>query len=193
MGSAVASYGGLGIRNPEPPAECPPNARAYSAGSDWLTNETSPGKLWHRAAIPAKAAHDAWYLGQPFLGRPSKLGFGTKSVLDFAKAHSCPPQRHGEIEEHFVTPTGLPFRASPDVLGPLNQHLINTGPRNLGLAQHFDPRLAKETSCSEAKLGASIRGKSQKVYQYRLEPKSLARMKAIVLARKGPRAASILR
>jgi hypothetical protein len=140
----MAYCDGLGMRNPEPPAGCPPNASIYSAASNWLTNETSPGKPWHRAAVSAKTAHHAWYLGQPFLGRPSKLGFRTKGALDLIKIHSCPSERHGEIEEHFVTPTGLPFRASPDVLGPLNQHLINTGPRNLGLAKHFDPRLQRK-------------------------------------------------
>jgi hypothetical protein len=39
------------------------------------------------------------------------------------------------IEEHFVTPTGLPFRGSPNLLGPLNQHLVNTGRRNLAPAR----------------------------------------------------------
>jgi len=92
-------------------------------------------------------------VGQPFLGRPSKLGFRTKGVLDFAKAYACTSEGQGEVEEHFVTPTGLPFRASPDVLGPLNQHLVNTGPRNLGLAQHFDPRLQRKRHVLEPGRG----------------------------------------
>jgi hypothetical protein len=39
VGSPMAPFGGLGVRNPEPPARCPPNASIYAAGSDWLTNE----------------------------------------------------------------------------------------------------------------------------------------------------------
>jgi hypothetical protein len=38
----MAPFGWLGIRDPEPPAEFPPNARAYSAGSGWLTDGLSP-------------------------------------------------------------------------------------------------------------------------------------------------------
>jgi hypothetical protein len=97
------------------------------------------------AKIPSRNTGEdcSWptrYLGQPFLGRPSKLGFRTKGALYLVKVHPCPSQRHGEMEEHFVSSTGLSFRGSPNLLGPLNQHLIDTGPRNLGLAQHLDPR-----------------------------------------------------
>ena len=99
--------------------------------------------LLHRDEVSAKTAHDARYLGQPFLGVSPKLSLRAKAALDLAKVHPCPSQRHGEIEEHFVTPTRVPFRASPDVLSPLDQHLVNTDLRNLGLAQHLDPRLQR--------------------------------------------------
>jgi hypothetical protein len=147
----MAPFGWLGIRNPEPPARCPP-ARIYSAPSNWLTDGLAWSPLWHRAEISAKAAHDTRYLGQPFLGRPSKLGFGTKSALDLIKIHLCPSERHGEIEEHFVTPTGLPFRASPDVLGRLNQPFVHTGLRSIG-RNHLKLRLQRNRHVLEPYRG----------------------------------------
>jgi hypothetical protein len=39
---AVAPFGGLGIRNAEPPARWSPKAGTYSARSNWLTDGLSP-------------------------------------------------------------------------------------------------------------------------------------------------------